>query len=79
VSPINKEIKSKAGIAQSTQVRISVEYLVTGASSVIPVRMGVFYDPEPARGKVDDFYGASIGTGILFGDISFDIAFFFCD
>jgi len=48
---------------------------VTGVSSVIPVRMGAFYDPEPARGNADVFYGASIETGILFGDISFDIAY----
>ena len=74
-SPINKEKRSETDIEQTTQIRLGIEYLVITANSVVPVRMGVFYDPEPAPGNVDDFYGASIGTGILFEDLSFDIAY----
>jgi long-subunit fatty acid transport protein len=75
VSPINKEKRSEADIEQTTQIRLGIEYLVIAENSVVPVRMGVFYDPEPASGSVDDFYGASIGTGILFEDLSFDLAY----
>ena len=41
----------------------------------IPVRSGIFYDPEPAKNNPDDFYGVSFGTGIAWGKIIFDIAY----
>jgi hypothetical protein len=35
----------------------------------------MFYDPEPAQGKVNDFYGVSIGSGIGYQRYVFDVAY----
>ncbi|KJU82207.1 hypothetical protein MBAV_005599, partial [Candidatus Magnetobacterium bavaricum] len=42
---------------------------------VVPLRAGVFYDPAPAEGKVDNFYGFSFGSGITFKRFAFDVAY----
>jgi hypothetical protein len=42
---------------------------------VIPLRAGVFYDPEPAEGSPDNFYGFSIGSGIAYKNIVYDIGY----
>jgi hypothetical protein len=58
-------------------VRVGAEYLFISPNSdyVIPLRGGVFYDPAPAAGTPDDFYGFSLGSGIAKGRYVFDIAF----
>ncbi len=46
------------------------------AKYVFPLCFGVFYDPAPAQGSPDDFYGFSIGSGIAHKRwFSFDIAY----
>ena len=42
---------------------------------IFPVRAGLFYDPEPAEGSPDDFWGASLGTGIAYKRFVYDIAY----
>jgi long-subunit fatty acid transport protein len=74
-SPVNKDLKKDANIKPTTQIRLGTEYLVHHNRRIIPLRFGIFYDPEPASGDVDDFYGASVGTGILLNDFAFDIAY----
>jgi long-subunit fatty acid transport protein len=61
----------------TNQVRLGGEYLFIFTRTVIPVRGGVFYDPEPSEDNPDDFWGVSIGTGISMGDIIFDCAYQF--
>ncbi len=74
-SPINIKPKGEANIKPTTQVRLGIERLWIKNKLVFPVRAGTFYDPEPAEGRVDDFYGWSTGTGILLQDWIFDIAY----
>jgi len=47
------------------QIRIGGEYRFINEEKeyLIPVRAGFFYDPAPAEGSPDDFYGFSIGAG----------------
>ena len=45
---------------------------VAGSS---PFRGGVFYDPAPADGKPDDYFGFSLGSGIAVGSFVFDMAY----
>jgi len=59
----------------TTQARIGAEYLIIMEKFTVPVRSGIFYDPEPAKGNPDDFYGVSFGTGIVWKRIIFDIAY----
>jgi len=59
----------------TTQIRIGAEYLIIRGKFTIPLRSGIFYDPEPAKNSPDSFYGISFGTGIAWGKIIFDIAY----
>ena len=55
-----------------------IEYLIENTQRKIPIRMGAFYDPEPAGGQPDDFYGISFGTGIIYNELfSLDFAYQF--
>lgn len=74
-SPINNELEDKAGIKDTIQVRLGAEYLLIKKDNIIPFRFGLFYDPEPAIGKADDFYGASFGTGLILKGYAFDIGY----
>lgn len=69
-----KEVLSGQADA-TTQVRLGAEYLIIKEKFTIPLRSGIFYDPEPAKNSPDDFYGISLGTGIAWKNIVFDIAY----
>jgi long-subunit fatty acid transport protein len=78
-SPIDGQLKRFSNIEDTTQVRIGGEYLLiprTG-NTVIPLRAGLFYDPEPSEGDVKDFYGFSVGSGIVYKGVIFDMAYQF--
>ncbi len=75
ISPINGAPAGSAGIDATHQVRAGAEYLVIRPKYVVPIRGGLFYDPAPAPGSPDDFYGYSLGTGIGYDRYIFDIAY----
>ena len=62
---------------ETHQVRLGAEYLFIFPRTVVPVRGGLFYDPEPTENNPDDFWGATLGTGISLGDLIFDCAYQF--
>lgn len=74
-NPITGKKKDESSIDPATQVRFGGEYLLIGKSMVVPVRAGIFYDPEPAENSPDDFYGISLGTGIAYKKVVYDIAY----
>ena len=74
-SPISGKSQDGSDIDPTHQLRMGVEYLFINPKYVIPLRGGVFYDPAPAEGSPDDFYGFSIGSGIAKGRFVFDIAY----
>ncbi len=59
------------------QVRLGAEYLISNQAAryTVPIRAGLFYDPSPAEGSPDDFWGISIGSGISFERFSIDAAY----
>jgi len=59
----------------TTSVRLGCEYLWIGPKAVIPLRGGLFLDPEPTAHGVDDFWGGSVGSGIAYGRWVFDAAY----
>jgi long-subunit fatty acid transport protein len=59
------------------QVRLGAEYLLIFSKTVVPLRWGLFYDPEPSEKNPEDFWGFSLGTGISIGDFIFDCAYQF--
>ena len=75
LSPVTGISEDESGIDATTQVRFGGEYLIIGEKAVIPLRAGIFYDPEPAPGSPDDFWGMSIGSGMAYKGIVYDLAY----
>jgi len=74
-SPISGLPSAESDIDPTHQVRFGAEYLLIKPGYVIPLRGGLFYDPAPAEGNPDDFFGFSLGSGIAYGRYIFDIAY----
>ncbi|SLM29356.1 conserved hypothetical protein [Desulfamplus magnetovallimortis] len=74
VNPITSLSEDDSDIEATTQIRLGMEYLKMFEKTIIPFRCGLFYDPEPANGHSDEFWGVSLGTGFLYKKIVFDIA-----
>jgi long-subunit fatty acid transport protein len=77
VNPITLKPSHKSPIQETTQVRMGAEYLFIFTKTVVPVRAGVFYDPEPSSKNPQDFWGVAVGTGVSIGDMIFDCAYQF--
>ncbi len=76
-SPIDGRPKGDSDVKGTMQARLGGEYLFIGKTIVVPVRGGVFYDPEPSEGSVKDFYGVAIGSGLTHKTFSIDAAYQF--
>ncbi len=76
-NPLDKQPINKGRLKDTTQVRMGMEYLIIREKDVIPLRFGIFYDPEPAKGHLDEFYGFSLGSGYARGRIAVDFAYQF--
>ncbi len=76
-SPVDGRFKSDSKVEDTTQIRFGGEYLFIGKETVVPVRGGLFYDPEPSEGSPEDFYGIAVGTGIGYKKYIFDVAYQF--
>ena len=67
---------SKSGTRPTHQVRLGAEYLfLIKDKYIVPLRGGIFYDPEPTDAKPDAFYGFTLGGGITKGSFVFDMAY----
>ena len=75
VNPINGRPVKDGVLKDTTQVRFGAEYLFIKEKYVVPVRVGLFYDPEPATESLDDFYGFSLGSGFTMGRLAFDASY----
>lgn len=65
----------QSDVDATTQVRLGAEYLFIKPKYTIPIRAGLFYDPAPAQGSPDNYFGFSLGSGIGFGRYIFDVAY----
>ncbi len=85
-SPITGDLLEESDIDPTHQVRLGAEYLFIWPKFIIPLCWGAFYDPAPAPGSPDDFFGFTIGSGIssmdwkepkagVFRGFTFDIAY----
>jgi len=75
MNPITGKAATKSRCEPTTQVRFGGEYLIIGNKLVFPLRAGAFYDPEPAENSPDDFFGLSLGSGIVYKKIVYDVAY----
>lgn len=89
-NPVTGLPLSQGRLKDTTQVKLGGEYLYMKNKLVIPVRAGVFYDPEPgyraendSAGNLvtkmtrDDFFGFSLGSGVTYENWSFDASYGF--
>jgi long-subunit fatty acid transport protein len=76
-NPVDGDPISSGRLRDTTQVRLGTEYLFIRNPYVIPLRFGLFYDPEPQKGHLDEYYGFSLGSGIAWGRIVFDMSYQF--
>jgi long-subunit fatty acid transport protein len=76
-SGIGGQAEKESNVGDTTQVRFGGEYLIIrpDQAMVIPLRAGLFYDPEPAYDGTRDFYGLSLGSGIGYKRFMFDLAY----
>ncbi|UCG12519.1 MAG: hypothetical protein JSU72_18850 [Deltaproteobacteria bacterium] len=74
-SPISGLPESQSDVDATMQVRAGAEYLFIKPEYVIPLRGDFFYDPAPAEGSPDDFYGLSVGSRVAVKSFAFDIAY----
>jgi long-subunit fatty acid transport protein len=74
-SPIDGLSKGDSDVDDTTQVRLGGEYLIIGSETVVPIRGGLFYDPEPSHGSPEDFFGFTVGSGLGYKRFIFDIAY----
>jgi long-chain fatty acid transport protein len=77
-APSGKGRDVLAGMAGATNhIRLGGEYVVLHRAIAVPLRLGLFYDPEPNVDNPDDFWGVSSGIGITCKRVSFDLAYTF--
>ena len=76
-SPFTGTRIDEADVSATNTVRAGFEYLFVAEHFVVPVRGGIFYDPLPAKGSPDDYYGFSLGSGIAWKAMALDFAYTF--
>ena len=67
-SPINGIPRRYSHVHDTTQFRLGGEYLLMLEKTIIPLRAGLFYDPQPSQKHPDDFFGFSLGSGVMLGN-----------
>ena len=76
-SPISGIPRKDSHVHDTTQARAGIEYLIVREKTVIPLRAGLFYDPQPSEKHPDDFFGFTLGTGIMIENVVIDWAYVF--
>ncbi len=77
LNPITGTPDKDVDVDATTQVRLGCEYIATTSKMKmdVPIRAGFFYDPEPAHGSPNVFWGVSAGGGLAYKNYIFDIAY----
>jgi len=75
LNPITNQYIADGRLGDTTQVRLGAEYLVIRPKYVVPVRFGLFYDPEPVSEGSVGHYGVTCGSGFQRGPLAFDLAY----
>ncbi len=77
MSPVTGRPTHETRVDPTHQVRLGAEYLFIFKNTVVPLRCGLFYDPEPSEKSPEDFWGFSVGAGISLGPAVIDCAYRF--
>ncbi|MGA6924948.1 MAG: outer membrane protein transport protein, partial [Desulfosarcina sp.] len=76
-SPIDGRLRADSDVDATTHVRLGGEYLFLWPvrQLAVPLRLGLFYDPEPSEGNPEDVFGMALGSGISTSRFSIDLAY----
>jgi len=78
-SPLSNKPIDGHEIDDTVQIRVGAEYRIIsqefGDNFIIPIRAGAFIDPAATEGGSDNSYGVSVGSGIAYEHLVFDIAY----
>lgn len=75
-SPLSGAPKTEANIKPTTQLHVGAEYLYFGNSIIVPLRGGLFLDPEPGDGgRTENYYGFALGSGLVYKNYVFDVSY----
>ncbi len=75
INPVDGRPISEGRLKDTVQVRLGTEYILMKGKNVIPLRFGLFYDPEPQKSALDDYYGLSLGLGFAREKFAVDAAY----
>lgn len=76
-SPVTEAPLDSSSVKSTDHLRLGLEYLVIKRQAIVPLRFGLFYDPDPAENHLDDFFGLSIGSGLTVRPLSIDFTYQF--
>ena len=65
-SPISGEDMANSDVDPTTWFRLGAEYIIVGTKTDISIHGGVFYDPAPAEGSPNEYYGFALGSGLAY-------------
>ncbi|MBL7017192.1 MAG: outer membrane protein transport protein [Kiritimatiellales bacterium] len=67
INPLNGASAASSAIDDCWSVRFGSEYLCVLSWTEIPLRGGLFWEQRPAIGSPDEYWGATLGSGISLG------------
>ena len=76
-SPIDGRPAAQSDIDPTTHIRVGGEFVVLKPhrQRAIPIRAGLFYDPEPNQAGAQDYFGLAMGCGYTWPQTSIDLAY----
>ena len=68
---------SRSQVDPVTTVRLGAEYIFIREKVALPIRAGAFYDPQPAEGAPQNYWGGTLGAGIAWKSLVVDAAYIY--
>ena len=67
--------QSRSQVDPVATARLGAEYIFIREKIAVPLRAGAFYDPQPAEGGSQDYWGGTLGAGIAWKSLVVDAAY----
>jgi len=77
VSDVDNRLRFRSIVHDTVHIRTGMEYLFILEKTIIPLRLGLFYDPRASHKHPHTFWGFSVGSGGMIGNIVIDYAYQF--
>jgi len=67
--------QSRSQVDPVATARLGAEYIFIREKIAVPIRAGAFYDPQPAEGAAQNYWGGTLGAGIAWKSLVVDAAY----